>query len=775
MSVIRRWLVLLAAVVVCGWLVARAPIATDIAAFLPGPATPEQRLLAEQLRDGIAARLVLIGVSVPDAAQAQSAARVAAVLTQRLRADPHFTFAVSGDARDFERDRVLLFEARYLLSPQVTPAEFTPQGLGAALKRLEQRLTSALAPLVRPMAPMDPTGEMIALIERIAQRPPPRTQHGVWFTVDGRTAIVLAQTRNPGFNIEAQEQAQRALQAAFAASRDEAAPGANVSLELAGPGVFAVESRARIQRDARRLSILATVLIAGLLLLVLRSPRFLLLAAVPVGTGALAGLAVIAAAFGEIHSITLGFGLTLIGEAVDYAIYVHLQRAAPDDRKGNARLWRALLLAVLSSAAGFLAMILSGFRGLTQLGVFSLVGIIVSGAVARYYLPALLPPPRPRMLPFDWPPARPALQRGLQVLLVVVVVLSVVQIAARAPAVWTDSLSSISPLGAGSGELDARLRGDAALPEVRWLIALERPTQQEALEQAEALRPVLEQQRQAGALVAFDSPADILPSERMQRARQAALPEQSALQDALSKAVAPTNFSPDAFAPFVTAVEAARKAPLLAPAYYAGGGLGQRLAAQLVQRPGGTTAVLITVHGVDADRAPQLRAAVKAQGAALIDLKEDVEALLADYRRTAVWAALAGGALIVVLLAAQLRSARLVSRMCVAIAAAVVITAGALVRFEGSLTLFHLVALLLVAGIGSNYAIFLCRLAADSTTRRTTLASVLLACATTFIAFALLSTSTTPVLHMIGTTVGIGTLAGLAASAACAAVESPTA
>ena len=773
MSVTRRWLVLLAAVVVCGWLVARAPIATDIAAFLPGPATPEQRLLAEQLRDGIAARLVLIGVSVADAAQAQSAARVAAALTQRLRADPHFTFAVSGDARDFERDRVLLFQARYLLSPQVTPAEFTVQGLGAALKRLEERLTSALAPVVRPMAPMDPTGEMIALIERIAQRPPPRTQHGVWFTADGRTAIVLAQTRNPGFNIEAQEQAQRALQAAFAASRDGLAPGANVSLQLAGPGVFAVESRARIERDARRLSILATVLIAGLLLLVLRSPRFLLLAAVPVGTGALAGLAVIAAAFGEIHSITLGFGLTLIGEAVDYAIYVHLQRAAPDDRRGNARLWRALLLAVLSSAAGFLAMILSGFRGLAQLGVFSLVGIIVSGAVARYYLPALLPPPRPRMLPFDWP--RPALQRGLQVLLVVLLVLSVVQIAARAPVVWTDSLSSISPLGAGSGELDARLRGDAGLPEVRWLIALERPTQQEALEQAEALRPVLEQQRQAGALVAFDSPADILPSERTQRARQAGLPEQSALQDALSKAVAPTNFSPDAFAPFVSAVEAARKAPLLSPAYYAGSGIGQRLAAQLVQRPGGTTAVLITVHGVDADRAPQLRAAVKAQGAALIDLKQDVESLLADYRRTAVWAALAGAALIVVLLAAQLRSARLVTRMCVAIAAGVVITAGALVRLEGSLTLFHLVALLLVAGIGSNYAIFLCRLAADSTARHTTLASVLLASATTFIAFALLSTSTTPVLHMIGTTVGIGTLAGLAASAACAAVESPTA
>jgi predicted exporter len=775
MSQIARWALLLVTLAVCAWLVKRAPIATDIAAFLPGPATPEQRLLAEQLRDGIAARLVLIGVSVPDTAQAPNAARVAAALTKRLRADEHFTFVVSGDAKDFERDRTLLFDARYLLSPQVTPAEFTADGLRTALARLEQRLTSALAPLVRPMAPMDPTGEMIAIVERLAQRPPPRTQHGVWFTADGRTAIVLAQTRNPGFNIDAQELAQRALQAAFVAARDEAASGADVSLQMSGPGVFAVESRTRIQRDARRLSILATVLIAGLLLLVLRSLRFLLLASVPVGTGALAGLAVIAVTFGEIHGITLGFGLTLIGEAVDYAIYVHLQRAAPGDPQGNARLWRALLLAVLSSAAGFLAMILSGFRGLAQLGVFSLVGIIVSGAVARYYLPTLLPTPRSRPLPFDWPPAKPVVLRGLQVVLACALVFSGVQLAARSAALWTDSLSSISPLGAGAGELDARLRGDAALPEVRWLIALERPTHEQALELAEALRPVLEQQRAGGALLAFDSPADLLPSDRTQRARQAALPDAAALRAALETAVASTNFAPNVFAPFLDAVEKARTGPLLTPAYYTGSGLGQRLTAQLVTRASGSTAVLFTVHGVDSDKAAQLRAAVQEQGATLIDLKDDVEMLLADYRRTALWAALGGGALIVVLLAVQLRSARVVARIVLALGAAVLITAGALVRIEGSLTLFHLVALLLVAGIGSNYAIFFCRLPPDNLARRTTLASVLLASATTFIAFVLLSTSTTPVLHMIGTTVGIGTLAGLAASAACAAVETPTA
>src|SRR5262249_43252472 len=114
MNVIWRWLALLVAIAVSAWIVARAPIATDIAAFLPGPATPEQRLLAEQLRDGIAARLILVGVTVPDAAQSANAAKVASALTRRLRTDSHFTFVVSGDPKDFERERDLLFNARYL-------------------------------------------------------------------------------------------------------------------------------------------------------------------------------------------------------------------------------------------------------------------------------------------------------------------------------------------------------------------------------------------------------------------------------------------------------------------------------------------------------------------------------------------------------------------------------------------------------------------------------------------------------------------------------------
>jgi predicted exporter len=762
MRAAARWLAWAAAMAACAFAIARAPVVTDIGAFLPGPATAEQRLLAEQLREGVAARLILIGITAERAPQAAAAARA---LAARLRADAAFAFVADGDPKNFERERQLLFEARYLLSPQVTPQAFTEEGLRAAFARLRAQLTSALAPLVRPFAAADPTGELLAIAARLAPPAMPRSAHGAWFTPDGRSAIVLAETRAPGFDSDAMEAAIAAIEGHFRAL----APAPDVRLELAGPGVFAVESRARIERDAERLSLAATALIGALLLAALRSPRFLLLAALPVASGAVAALAAVAWLFGAIHGITIGFGLTLIGEAVDYAIYVHLQRPRPGDAAGDKRLARALLLAVLTSSAGFLAMMLSGFRGLAQLGVFSLVGIVVAGAVARYYLPSLLPPapPPPKL---DWPPRRAGWLRALQVLVAVAVACCAAILLARAERLWNDELAAISPLAGGRGELDERLRGAAGLPQLRWIVALEADTQQEVLEAAEALRPALQALVDSGALAGFDSPADLLPSERTQRARQAALPPRGELQAALARALAGSDFAPEAFAPFVDDVERARQAPPLTAAYYADSALGQRLRAQLA--PGGRGWVaLVTLHGVDAARVESLRAAARAHGAVLLDVKQDIERLIADYRRTAVWAAAAGALLIVLLLAARLRRAAVVARIAVALAAAVIVTAGALVAWAGSLTLFHLVALLLVAGIGSNYAMFFARLPAAAEARRATLGSVLLAAATTFLAFALLATSATPVLHMIGATVAIGAVAALAASAACAAVE----
>ena len=90
----------------------------------------------------------------------------------------------------------------------------------------------------------------------------------------------------------------------------------------------------------------------------------------PVATGALTGVAAVSVGFGSVHGLTLGFGTTLIGECVDYAIYL-FTRATPGTARPHARSHLADAQAGRAHVDLRLsAMLFSGFPGLAQLGLF---------------------------------------------------------------------------------------------------------------------------------------------------------------------------------------------------------------------------------------------------------------------------------------------------------------------------------------------------------------------------------------------------------------------
>jgi predicted exporter len=119
-----------------------------------------------------------------------------------------------------------------------------------------------------------------------------------------------------------------------------------------------------------------------------------------------------------------------------------------------------------------------------------------------------------------------------------------------------------------------------------------------------------------------------------------------------------------------------------------------------------------------------------------------------------------------------LRSAPRVLEVLAPLAAAVVVTTATLAAI-GPLSIFHLVGLLLVVAVGSNYSLFFERQAAAAPGQERTVVSLLIACAATVIGFGLLSFSSVPVLSALGSTVGIGTALALLFSAIlCKAVPS---
>src|SRR5688572_14502793 len=298
--VLAAWVVLVA--VCIGWLYRNLSVSADLTVFLPPSTNSAQRLLVSQLRDGVAARLILIGLEGEDPATLVHASRE---LARGLRTSGRFGIVNNGDLSTAEKERELLVKYRYLLSPGVIPERFTPAGLSVALKESLALLASPAGPFIRNSLPYDPTGEARQVIELLLSESGPEVRNGVWFSRDSKKALLLAETLAPGFDIDGQTQAIGAIREALRATGIR-----NVGLLLSGSGVFASEARATIQSEARWLSAAATAIVILILLAVYRAPGPVALSALPVATGLLAGIAAVSWVFGPVHGITLGFGAT---------------------------------------------------------------------------------------------------------------------------------------------------------------------------------------------------------------------------------------------------------------------------------------------------------------------------------------------------------------------------------------------------------------------------------------------------------------------------------
>ena len=756
-------LLVLVAVVV----VARATYVADLSAFLPRTPSPQQRLLIEQLREGPAAHLIIVALQGADA---RTRARGSTRLARLLASDPAFVAVNNGDAARLERDREFLFRHRYLLSEDVTRQRFTAQGLRAAISDSLDRLASPEGLLVKPLFARDPTGELLGIIDSLGPGQAPHTTEGVWSSPDGTRALLLVQTRAAGSDTDAQQAACEAIRRAFAAvpAALPVGQGGALRLLMSGPPVFAVASRAIIKSEVVRLSSISAALIVVLLLAVYRSLPALLLTLVPVASGALAGVACVAAGFGAVHGITLGFGITLIGEAVDYSIYLFIQAAA-DFRH---LVWPTIRLGVLTSICGFAALLPSAFPGLAQLGLYSIAGLIAAALVTRF----VLPPWRQRVHPIrDLTAAGAALARFLEraasarAALVLVPVLSATVLYAHRGALWSRELASLNPVSLADQALDERLRADAGVPDVRFLAIASGPDREAALAAAQTLSERLAPLVESGVIGGFESPARFLPPLATQRARRDALPAALELRARLTTALSGLPVRAAVLEPFIDDVEAARHAPPVTPADLAGTSLGAAVDALLVKGSGGWSALLpvsATSGDLSSAAVAQLRAAVAADPAAhaaVLDLKGEADRLYTGYLSAALRLALAGFAAIVLLLVIALRSLARMLRVVLPLALSVLAVVGLLAAAGRQLTILHVVGLLLTVAVGSNYALFFDRTRAQPHTGSVprTLASLLVANLATVVAFGVLAVSRVPVLAHLCSTVAPGALLAL--------------
>ncbi len=767
LGVVLLWLALLAGGLL---LISRARFAADMSAFLPRAPDAQQRVLVEQLRDGLVSRVLLLGI---DGATPRLRAALSTRLAARLRALPGFASVDNGRAGERSRDFAFAFAHRYLLSPAVAPQLFSAAGLHRAIGAAIGRLAAPMSDGLERLLPADPTDATLGYLASLAPARQPYRLDGVWTSPDGARALLLAITRAPGTDTDAQQRDLLALRAAFAAARsDLGAPARAATLVVSGQAVFAVHARQVIERGVRRVSLLGAGLIVTLLLLVYRSPWLLLLGLLPVLSGVILATAAVSLGFGVVQGVTLGFGTTLMGEAVDYSIYLFTQSTASAAGRGDwlREFWPTVRLGMLTSVVGFASLLLSDFPGLAQIGAYAIAGLLGAALVTRFVLPRLLP--RGLVVRDLSRVGRRLLGvqrrlRALRPLLGLLVLGAVALLLVQRHHVWNDRLSALSPLPPALLATDATLRRQLGAPGSGDLVALDAATREAALEAAEDLAPRLRALQRDGVIGGFDSPARYLPSARTQRARQQALPDPARLDDALRAAVVGLPVRARLFRPFVAALAAARHAPLLRAQDLAGTSFALALDGMLVHGTDGRWRALLPLRApargaIDAAR---VRRALHGSGARLVDLGATSGALYQGYLRTAIRLSLGGVLGMCLLLLAALRSPRRVAGVLAPLLAAVLVVAGGLVLLGRQLTLLHLVGLMLVIAVGSNYALFFDRGARDGGITPRTLASLVFANLTTVAGFAPLLLAGVPVLGALGATVGPGALLALLFSA----------
>jgi predicted exporter len=786
----NRWRIRVGALWLCcialaAIIVARAHYITDLSAFLPAKPTPAQRLLVDQLRDGPASRLILIAIERGDPHARAQASKLTADL---LRRDPQFSSVNDGEPLSAQRDREFLFQHRYLLSDEVAAARFSAAGLHAAIEDTIDDLASPAGLLLKSLLPNDPTGEMLHIIDRLERTPAPATSGGVWVSSDGTRALMVAQTAAGGSDTDAQERAIEAIRAAFAAAvRDSSATGAGaLQLNLSGPGVFAVGARAKIERAAVRLSIAGGLLVVTLLFAVYRSLPALALGLAPVASGAVIGIAAVALGFGAVHGITLGFGITLIGESVDYSIYFFVQSGRPA-RRGDAApswqrtWWPTVRLGMLTSVCGFASLLPSGFPGLAQLGLYSITGLVAAALVTRYVLPALLPrdfvihdvTPLGARVAALLLPLRRLRGLGLVALGLALAVPALTVLHRHRDTLWNRELSALSPVSAHDQDYDAQLRSDLGTADVRDVVVVSGPSLDSVLDGAEHAARALEPLVDSKVIGGFDSPANYLPSAAAQEARRGSLPGAPQLLDNLNQAVSGLNIRSDRLQPFLSDVEAARHAPLITAQDLQGTSLRAGFDALILHEDhlhedNGWNALLplraaAAGRTIDTARVAESLHDARLAGVQALDIKQESDALYAGYLTEAIHLSLAGAAAIIVLLLIALRSTLRVARVLAPLLLAVVNVAAGLALSGVQLTILHLVGMLLIVAVGSNYALFFDRQETlhEAGGESLTLASLIIANAGTVIGFGLLSFSQVPVLVALGTTVAPGAFLAL--------------
>lgn len=772
----------LALVAVSGvWAFSGLALRTDPTEFVPESDDAELAAIAREVTDSELARTTIVSIGpTPDAHLAASLARS---VGDALRSNEAIAWVRTGPPEDAQTAFYELYFPRRLSfvagSVEEARALTTDEGLGARVRDLRAQLTGPTAMLVRRIAPEDPLLAFPAIFRAFQGDPSEPGDRGtaldvidgVFVATEGQAhhGVVMLASRGTTFRAEAQEPILAAIDEAFTRARDEAgAPAADVVLEQAGVARFAVRTERALRSDTSRISIVSSLAIVVLFLVLFRGVRFLLLGAIPLGVGTVMSVVACRLAFGSVHAITLAFGSSLLGVGIDFiSHYVNQQVLEPKEspEATMAHLRPGLLLGALTTIAGLAGLGLSSFPGMRELALFASVGVGASLAATIWLVPPFMPahvvPTRAHLAlarsqgwVFEQLRARPLVASLLPIAALLVCAIGLPQLS------FVDDLRRMNEVDPILAAEDARVRSRVAQGEAGRFVMAIGDTDEAALRADDRAAVALEDAVASHEIARFRSIASFLRSAETQREIDAVFRSDVTLAPRLDAILEREGFVPALFQPFRDQLAGPAPPPLDPETLRASsiGPLVQPFRVEVTDRGGARRVAYLTfVEGVrDADALTRRLAPL--EGVRYFDQARYLEGAYRTFRERAFSLVLGGVIVVFLMCLARYRSVAL-GFAAVAPAILATLTSLALVPLLGQeANLMHLVACLLVLSMGEDYAVFLLEERDAETGPATTLASIVVACATTVLSFGLLAMSAHPALRALGfvTSVGVG-------------------